>query len=266
MTRRGVFRPFKWDPQAFMMVALFLVVAVLGSSTPSLGSQDFFPREIQGLEMGSDYTAVIERIKDSGTYTMEEVPKGPRCQLVLGLPTGSLMRRVVIRDQKRTQLVWTPPPGSYYQTVTFLFTEKRRLYLIRFALADSRRDGLKLKKSFFDKFEFPEETPMRLTRTHSDILLYGPAKSKDFFFEFTDTRTGQKSFELFRREISGQDRPLRKAPARKKAEGRSSPEAGRDPGPQQQQPPAANAPSESTAQPETITDSDKSPRNGTGAR
>jgi len=264
MARLDVFRPHRTGLQIFIVVALFVPAAVMVSATESLGSRDFLPRQIQGLEMGSDPAVVIEKIKGSGAYKTQGFPVGPRYRTILDLPAGPLVRRAAIRDRKRTQLVWTPTSGSYYKTVSFVFTEKLRLYMIRFALADSRRDGTKLKRSFFEEFRIPDEGPMRSVRWQIDTLLYGPGKDNVFFFEQTDARTGQKIFELFRRDISAQDRPI-KAPAQKAAEVVSVPEAGQAPNAQPHTP-AINASPEKAAVPETNSDQDNSPKNGAGGR
>lgn len=193
---RRQFAGCAWSvPASMLFLAAFLLVSVI----PAYSASDFIPSQIEGLEMGIPASAVMEKIKGTGSTHREELPK-----------------------QQRLQWVWTPPDNPFYETITFVFTEKDRLYMIRYTLKDSRRDALKVRKGFFEHFGVDDDSPMRFTMRSNDVLVYGPGKSTDFVFEHTDTRTGQKSFEIFRREISAEDRPP--LPAGAAPDGSKSPE------------------------------------------
>lgn len=164
------------------LVALVLIVTAL---TASCGYDEPLPPQIQDLKMGSSSSSVIGRIKSTGTYAS-------------GVNPG---------DQ-RMKLTWMIPDSPYYQNVIFQFTEKDRLYLIRFSLRQDLRDKLPhLKKAFFDKFHISPEDPRRLKVKGQDVLMYAPQDGDYNFFEFTDTKTGEKWFELFNNNISASDRP-----------------------------------------------------------
>jgi hypothetical protein len=164
------------------LMAFVLIVTAL---TASCGFDEPLPPQIQDLKMGSSSSSVIDRIKSTGTYES-------------GVNPG---------DQ-RMKLTWMVPRSPYYQNVVFLFTEKDRLYLIRFSLRQDLRDNLRqLKKAFFDKFNISSEAPGKLRVKDQDVVTYTPQDGDYNFFEITDTKTGEKWFELFSNDISAKDRP-----------------------------------------------------------
>jgi hypothetical protein len=175
---------------SFLFVMLFLLTET------AFAFLDPIPPQIKGVTMGASKESVIAKIKGSGTYTTSHIEK-----------------------ENRTRVTWVPAKDQYYSDVVFQFTEKDRLYLIRFNLYPAMRSkAAELKQAFFRLFGYYEEHPMRLRVKNSEVLLYGPGEAKDFLLEYTDRTTGQKGFEMFDRQVSGSDRP--QPP---KAEGKAGP-------------------------------------------
>jgi hypothetical protein len=152
----------------------------LGCNTP----ENPIPKQIQDLKMGSNIDSLEKLIDTDGTFTINSKSRRPRLQ-------------------------WNLKNNSHYQDIEFQFTEKNRLYLIRFNLKDARRDEFQaLKKSFFSIFDLSWDDPLRMRVEGSDMLLYAPnAQEGDIFFlEFTDKLNGKKAIELFSKKISAQDK------------------------------------------------------------
>lgn len=168
-------------------LALVAVAALCAPFTKLACAQsDPIPSEIRNLKMGSTPAAVTEKIKSVGTVTTEET-----------------------REKNRTKLVWTRPDIPSYKNIAFQFTEKNRLYLIRFTLSDAARaDYHSIKRTIFKDFDFSWERPQKVRLPARDMLLYAPEKGMELYFvEFTDRKSHEKSFELFNRSISATDRP-----------------------------------------------------------
>jgi hypothetical protein len=135
--------------------------------------------------MGCSTSSVVAMINNSGTCTSMPVER-----------------------ENRTMLLWEHPNLIYYKGIEFQFTEKDRLYLIRFTLRDTARaDYHSLKKIVFKDYDFSWDEPWKRILPDREMLLYGPEKGQDLYFiEFTNRKTHEKSFELFNREISATDR------------------------------------------------------------
>lgn len=179
------------DSRKFKTVAIVLAVLVIVSFAPisSLAQKDFLPPEIQNIQLGISSSQVLDMIKNSGEHTTSPVAKAP----------------------KRTRLVWPLANNMYYKQVEFEFTEKDRLYLLRFMLNDELKWNLtSLKKQFFDKYLISWEDPGRMRVKNYDVIVYAPDQGKLNFFELRDVTTGQKSFEVFSRLVSAQDRQVQK--------------------------------------------------------
>ena len=168
------------------LAVLIATVMCLAASPAVHALVEPLPKEIKDFTMGMPAESVIQKIKESGTHTTEPVV-----------------------EQNRTMIVWIPDRNPFYKEVIFGFTEKDRLFQVRFNLtAPARSNASELKKAFFGLYEFYQENPMRLRVKDSDVIMYGPGKTKhEFLIEFTDRTTGQKTFELFDRDISASDRP-----------------------------------------------------------
>jgi hypothetical protein len=167
------------------VIAASLLVPCAAAALPGL-----MPEEISELDMGVPSSAVIEKIKSKGSYTIEPLPL-----------------------DGRTRVVWVVPNDPHYKNVIFYFTEKDRLCIIRFTLDDiSRGESPALKKAFFDKFDFSWDRPSKLRIKDEDAILYGAEKNNRLFFlEFTDRKTRERAFELFDRRVSSEDRTVKKA-------------------------------------------------------
>ena len=141
--------------------------------------------------MGSSSAQVVDKIGSVGSYSKELDPK----------------------DQ-RMKLTWQLAPNTrYYQNLTFGFTEKDRLYIIRFPCGKSLRQELSTssKRLFSTNSRISSEAPLKMRIKGQEMLTYIPEKGgSDTFFEFTDIKTGEKWFELFDRAISAQDKPTPK--------------------------------------------------------
>jgi hypothetical protein len=157
-----------------------------------------FPVKIRDIKMGQSMPSVIDMIKGSGTY--EVAPP---------------------EERKRPSLTWLLPNSPYYRQLIFRFTEKDRLWLIRFDLKKlSRRDLRAIKKSLFEKYGISWNAPLRHKIKDKDIFNYGPPQmGRVYFFDITNRKTGEKAFELMDRITSSEDRPLRR---KKKKEDKSS--------------------------------------------
>jgi hypothetical protein len=178
------------NPSKFQTITIVLAALVIVSLTPlnSLAQQDFLPPEIQDVQLGMTSSQVIDMIKNSGEHSTSDLPSR--------LPNA-----------KRMKVVWPLASNMYYKEVEFEFTEKDRLYLLRFVLNDEQKWNLtSLKKQFFDKYSISWEDPGRMRKKDLDVILYIPDQGKWHFFEMRDVTTGQKSFELFDRNVSALDR------------------------------------------------------------
>jgi hypothetical protein len=194
----------------FRTTAILFAALIVVSLAPlrSLAQKDFLPPEIQDIDSGISSSQVIDKIKNSGEYSVSDLPSR--------LPNA-----------KRTKLTWPLASNMYYKQLEFEFTEKDRLYLLRFVLNDEMRWNLtSLKKQFFDKYRISWDDPGRMRMQNNDVILYIPDQGKLHFFEMRDVTTGQKSFELFDRNVSAEDRQLPKtddSKAKKAEQGNSKP-------------------------------------------
>lgn len=189
---------FKRGRFILMMPIIWIVPLMILSAAYSA---DPVPTELKDFRMGMSESALVEKIKDSGKISNED----------------SIVA-------KRRIVTWTPSNSPYYQTVSFRFTEKSRLFIVHLILKDdARQEAQSLKKSFFDKFKFAWEDPYRLRIKESDVLLYGEGDANFSFLDFTDVKTGAKAFELFSKIISMEDR-VTEPPADKTGQEASSSE------------------------------------------
>lgn len=172
---------------AAMLCFAITVAAWVISATPCLGLPQWVPSKIADLKTGVSQAELMKRLGEEGKITTE--------------PS---------KDKRGPTVTWSLPDNPYYENVSFRFTEKDRLFLIRFALKSSARGQFAaLKDDFFGKYDISPDKPFRLRRQDEDILLYGPNKGATLFFlEFTNTKTGKKWYEVFNRRVSGEDRPL----------------------------------------------------------
>ncbi len=175
------------DFRSLMTISVVACLLMAMAPTTSFGLDEVLPSQIKDLQMTSSSAQVIEKIGSAGTVSKEVDPK----------------------DQ-RMKLTWLPPDSAYFQNLVFRFTEKDRLYIIRFSLRpELRQDIPHLKKSFIDKFRISPDNPIKLRLKGQDVLIYAPEQGDLSFFEFTDVKTGEKWFELFNKDISAQDKPNR---------------------------------------------------------
>ena len=133
-----------FSPRKFQTITIVLAALVIVSLTPlnSLAQKDFLPPEIQDVQSGMPSSQVIDKIKNSGEHS-----------------TSDSLRL----KRKRMKLVWPLASNMYYKQVEFEFTEKDRLYLLRFVLNDEMRWNLtSLKKQFFDKYKISWDDPGRM--------------------------------------------------------------------------------------------------------
>jgi len=172
---------------SLVLAAACAVMALFPLSAGAAGASNVIPPQLEKLSTGVATAAVAELLKDAGKFNPEKDDKN--------------------RGGKYS---WIPPDNPYYDSISFEFTEKDRLYIVRFALKPSAREQSRvLKKTFFDKYDFDPDDPLKIRRNETDILFYSPKQGgKLFFLEFTDTATGSKDFELFDRQVSSEDRPL----------------------------------------------------------
>lgn len=169
---------------ACTMVAVCLLVPPVAGAMP-----DIIPTQITDVAMGAPSSAVIDRINAVGTHSTESLPL-----------------------EGRKRVVWLLPKSRHYKNVMFYFTEKDRLFLIRFTLDDvTRGESPTLKKAFFDKFDFSWDRPSRLRIKEDDAVLYGSENNdRVYFLECTDRNTRERAFELFDRVVSSEDRPVKR--------------------------------------------------------
>jgi hypothetical protein len=179
------------NPGKFKTATIVLSALVIVSFTPlsSFAQKDFLPPEIQDIQLGISTSQVLDKIKNSGEHSTISIANG-----------------------KRTRLLWPLASNMYYKQLEFEFTEKDRLYLLRFVLNDELNWNLtSLKKQFFDKYQISWDDPGRMRVRDSDVILYIPDQGKWHFFELRDITSGQKSFELFSKDISAADRQPQKS-------------------------------------------------------
>lgn len=170
---------------AAMSAAIFIVLIPV-SSWP----QDLFPAQIGKIKMGDSTSSVIDIVKGSGTYEAQPAT-----------------------ETQRPLLKWLLPNNPYYKELSFKFTEKDRLYLMRFELKKISRSDLRaMKKTLFDKYGISWDDPWRLKVKGHDVLLYGPPEmGRVYYFEFSDPKTGDKAYEVLDRVMSAEDRPAKAA-------------------------------------------------------
>lgn len=161
-------------------------ICLIFVSKSSLALDDPLPSEIQDLKLGISSSELVGKIKNSGSYSEGPVPK----------------------RKSRIRLTWIPANSARYKNVQFDFTEKDRLCLVRFIIKDELRWKLDpLKKAFFEKFRISTENPGRMRVKDDDVVIYLPEDKAPFLFDVTNTKTGQKIFEIFDKNISGRDKP-----------------------------------------------------------
>jgi hypothetical protein len=173
------------DFRSLMTISVVACLLMAMASTTSFGLEDVLPSQIRDLKMGTSSSQVIDKIGSAGTHSKEVDPK----------------------DQ-RMKLTWQVPNSPYYQELIFGFTQKDRLYQIRFSLRQElRHEWQPLKKAIFNRFRISSEDPTKMRIKGQDVLMYMPEKGEvNSFFELTDVKTGEKWFELFNRDISFQDK------------------------------------------------------------
>ncbi len=179
-----IVKELSWLLKIMITNLITVSVLILVGSTTSLSADETLPMQIKDLRLGTSSAQVIDKIGNTGSYAKEIDPK----------------------DQ-RLKITWQIPNHPYYKKLVFGFTQKDRLYQIRFALHDQlSRELQPLKKAFLDEFHVSSEDPSKMRIKGQDVLMYLPNKGGYSFFEFTDVKTGEKWFELFDRDISFQDR------------------------------------------------------------
>lgn len=175
---RGFTRFLRSVAQAMILPIVFAAA----SCGPGL---DPVPEEMKGIELGASSKSVVDTLKDHGEMARSDVPFRP----------------------PRVRITWTPKRNQYYESVDFDFTEYDRLYLIRFNLRRAAHGKAKaLKKAFFRKYEVSWDEPGKIRTRDKQALLYIPEKEAPFFFDMRYVRTGDKTYELFDKEISGGDK------------------------------------------------------------
>ncbi|MFH1117609.1 MAG: hypothetical protein V1792_27130 [Pseudomonadota bacterium] len=168
------------------LFAAVLLVLIPVSSWPL----DPFPAKIDKIKMGDSTSSVIGMIKGAGTYEAQP---------------GTEIQRPLVK--------WLLPNNPYYKELSFKFTEKDRLYLIRFDLKKISRSDLRaMKKTLFDKYGISWDDPWRLKVKGHDVLLYGPPEmGRVYYFEFSNPKTGDRAYEVLDRVMSAEDRPAKAA-------------------------------------------------------
>ncbi len=157
---------------------------------------------------------------------------GPFSDLDLGIPSAEILKKIgSIGKVTKTDLLmpgrreisWTVPISPYFKRISFEFTEKDRLYLVRFVVKDEARLDVKtIKQKLFQQYKVSWEEPNRFSRQNKDVLVFAPElDGKYIVFEITDTVKGEKSLELFSTDISLMDRQETAAEAKKKNEAAS---------------------------------------------
>ncbi len=179
-----IVKELSWLLKIMITNLISVSVLILVGSTTSLSADETLPMQIKDLRLGTSSAQVIDKIGKAGSYAKEIDP----------------------RDQ-RLKITWQIPNSPYYKKLVFGFTQKDRLYQIRFALHDQlSRELQPLKKAFLEEFHVSSEDPTKMRIKGQDVLMYMPEKGSYTFFEFTDMKTGEKWFELFSRDISFQDK------------------------------------------------------------
>jgi hypothetical protein len=175
-------------PKFRRLVGLISLMCLLPAAFPggAFSGDDLLPPQLDDLKLGVSSGQIIEKMKDFGT------------------PERSALKR-----PKRFMLSWALKTNPYFKKAEFEFTEKDHLYLARFILQDAYRFKTKgLKKRMFTRFGVAWENPGKMRTKEKDITLYIPLPGKKvpFFFDMTNTITGQKWFELFDKNLSARDR------------------------------------------------------------
>jgi len=175
-----------------MVLSFTLCILSLALPLPSFGQgvpvrqAHFLPQEILDIDMGVSAAWLLERINKSGTHSSQPLAR-----------------------PNRIKVVWVPNSSPYYSQVDFMFTEKDRLYLVRFSVNDEARWNVNsLKKQFADKFHIAADQPSRFRIRDNDTIIYPPASGgKSHLFEVTEVSSGKKFLELFEKNIDLEDRP-----------------------------------------------------------
>ncbi len=155
---------------------------VFGSDEPALAP-------LKDLSMGASSSTVIDKIKSVGTYSVEPSPW-----------------------DKRKKVIWQLPDNSSYSNVMFLFTEKDRLSLVRFAVKkEAWPETSRLKKALFQTFRISPDNPARTRVKNQDMVMYIGLNPDYSFFEFTDIKTGDRAFEVYDGKVSAEDKPKKAA-------------------------------------------------------
>ncbi|MEW6138181.1 MAG: hypothetical protein AB1733_08115 [Thermodesulfobacteriota bacterium] len=185
-----------------MKLPVLLAVAIAVGLVPcillSAFAQEPFPTQIRDVKMGVPMAEVLAMVKDAGTHVTKPLP----------LPD-------------RNALVWHLPDNPNFRQVVFQFTEKDRLFLIRFDMKNVPfRDLRALKKDLFEKYGISWDSPWTMKIKENDAVLYGPPSIGNiYFFEITNPKTGEKALEIMDRAISGEDRRGRPIPEAEKEQG-----------------------------------------------
>lgn len=166
------------------LMALGVAVALVTAGCSS-SAENPLPKEVRGITLGMNKADVIKQISKSGTYSEEPVP----------------------RRLKRKRLIWVPEFHPVFEKVRFDLTESDRLYAIGLIVKGGKRDLWKTVKSgLFHTFGISWEFPSKMRVRDDEVLVYAPIEgSPHTFFEFTNTKTGAKIFEIFHTDVSAVD-------------------------------------------------------------
>lgn len=185
-----------------MKLPFVLAIAIAAGLVPCIPlsaiAQEPFPSQIRDVKMGVPMSEVLAMVKGAGTHATKPLP----------LPD-------------RNALVWHLPDNPNFRQVVFQFTEKDRLFLIRFDMKNVPfRDLRALKKDLFEKYGISWDSPWTMKIKENDAVLYGPPSIGNiYFFEITNPKTGEKALEIMDRAISGEDRRGRPIPNAEKESG-----------------------------------------------
>lgn len=175
---RGFTRFLRPAAKALILPVVFVTISCGSSLDP-------VPKEMKGIELGDSSKSVVDTLEDHGKISRSDVPFRP----------------------PRVRITWTPKRNPYYRSVDFDFTEYDRLYLIGFNLRRAAHGKAHaLKKGFFRKFKVSWDNPGTIRLRNRQALLYIPEEKSPFFFDVKYVRTGDKTYELFDKEISGRDK------------------------------------------------------------
>ncbi len=178
------FRNLRNYASVFLIVIAAIMCGVIAASGTSFGMDELIPASLKNLKMGASSSSILEMIKTVGTHSLEMSPW-----------------------DKRKKVVWQIPDNRYYQNITFMFTEKDRLYLVRFTLTKEARSELRnVRQALIEQFGISSEEPGRFRIQDHDILAYESTKKEYTLLEFTDTNTSDRFFELYSRDISLEDK------------------------------------------------------------